>query len=157
MDIGLPYMTGIEATRIIKEKYPEIKTIMLTSHDNKEEIISSIASGANAYALKEISIEDLHTAIIETHKGCIWIHSKIASIINNTFINTKNKIKDENTLTNKEKEILTLMAEGFSLNEIAQKITINSESTKAIIYDILEKLSVTDRVKTAIEAIKYDL
>ena len=157
MDIGLPYMTGIEATRIIKEKYPEIKTIMLTSHDNKEEIISSIASGANAYALKEISIEDLHTAIIETHKGCIWIHSKIASIINNTFINTKNEIKDENTLTNKEKEILTLMAEGFSLNEIAQKITINSESTKAIIYDILEKLSVTDRVKTAIEAIKYDL
>lgn len=157
MDIGLPYMTGIEATKIIKEKYPEIKTIMLTSHDNKEEIISSIASGANAYALKEISIEDLHTAIIETYKGCIWIHSKIAAIINNTFINTKNEIKNENTLTNKEKEILTLMAEGFSLNEISQKITINSESTKAIIYGILEKLSETDRVKTAIEAIKYDL
>ena len=53
MDIGLPYMTGIEATKIIKEKYPNIKIIMLTSHDNKEEIISSLASGANAYALKD--------------------------------------------------------------------------------------------------------
>ena len=60
MDIGLPYMTGIEATKIIKEKYSNAKVIMLTSHDNQEEIISSLASGANAYALKDIDIEDLH-------------------------------------------------------------------------------------------------
>ena len=81
MDIGLPYMTGVEATKIIKEKYPNTKIIMLTSHDNQEEIISSLASGANAYALKDISVEDLHDAILNTNKGCIWIHPKIASII----------------------------------------------------------------------------
>ena len=89
MDIGLPYMTGIEATKIIKDKYPNTKIIMLTSHDNQEEIISSLASGANAYALKDISVEDLHDAILNTNKGCIWIHPKIASIINHTFVKAK--------------------------------------------------------------------
>ena len=59
MDIGLPYMTGIEATKIIKEKYPNIKIIMLTSHDNEDEILSSLSSGANAYALKEAISQDI--------------------------------------------------------------------------------------------------
>ena len=59
MDIGLPYMTGIEATKIIHRKYPDIKIIILTSHDNDNEVLSSLASGANAYALKDIDTNKL--------------------------------------------------------------------------------------------------
>lgn len=157
MDIGLPYMTGIEATKIIKDKYPNTKIIMLTSHDNQEEIISSLASGANAYALKDISVEDLHGAIIDTYKGCIWIHPKIASIINHTFVNAKLTPKDDFNLTSREKEVLVLLTQGLSNTEIAEKLIISSHTAKAHVCNILTKLSVTDRVQAAVKAVKYDL
>ncbi|MBR5303938.1 MAG: response regulator transcription factor [Candidatus Gastranaerophilales bacterium] len=157
MDIGLPYMTGIEATKIIKEKYPNTKIIMLTSHDNQEEIISSLASGANAYALKDISVEDLHDAIINTNKGCIWIHPKIATIINQTFVNAKLKPKDDFNLTSREKEVLELLTQGLSNTEIADKLIISTHTAKAHVCNILTKLSVTDRVQAAVKATKYDL
>ena len=157
MDIGLPYMTGIEATKIIKEKYPNTKIIMLTSHDNQEEIISSLASGANAYALKDISVEDLHDAILNTNKGCIWIHPKIASIINHTFVNAKLIPKDDFNLTSREKEVLELLTQGLSNTEIAEKLIISTHTAKAHVCNILTKLSVTDRVQAAVKATKYDL
>lgn len=157
MDIGLPYMTGIEATKIIKEKYPSVKIIMLTSHDNKEEIISSLASGANAYALKDISIEDLYNAIIETYKGCIWIHPKIASVINTTFTSTKVVEKQEFNLTSREREVLALLSKGLSNTEIAEELVISPHTAKAHVCSILTKLSVTDRVQAAVKATKYDL
>ena len=157
MDIGLPYMTGIEATKIIKDKYPNTKIIMLTSHDNQEEIISSLASGANAYALKDISIEDLHNAILNTHKGCIWIHPKIAAIINQTFVNAKSKPKEDFNLTIREKEVLVLLTQGLSNTEIAEKLIISAHTAKAHVCNILSKLSVTDRVQAAVKAVKYDL
>ena len=157
MDIGLPYMTGVEATKIIKEKYPNTKIIMLTSHDNQEEIISSLASGANAYALKDISVEDLHDAILNTNKGCIWIHPKIASIINHTFVNAKLIPKDDFNLTSREKEVLVLLTQGLSNTEIAEKLIISTHTAKAHVCNILTKLSVTDRVQAAVKAVKYDL
>ena len=157
MDIGLPYMTGVEATKIIKEKYPNTKIIMLTSHDNQEEIISSLASGANAYALKDISVEDLHDAILNTNKGCIWIHPKIASIINHTFVNAKLIPKNDFNLTSREKEVLELLTQGLSNTEIAEKLIISTHTAKAHVCNILTKLSVTDRVQAAVKATKYDL
>ena len=157
MDIGLPYMTGVEATKIIKEKYPNTKIIMLTSHDNQEEIISSLASGANAYALKDISVEDLHDAVLNTNKGCIWIHPKIASIINHTFVNAKLIPKDDFNLTSREKEVLVLLTQGLSNTEIAEKLIISTHTAKAHVCNILTKLSVTDRVQAAVKATKYDL
>ncbi len=157
MDIGLPYMTGIEATKIIKDKYPNTKIIMLTSHDNQEEIISSLASGANAYALKDLSVEDLHDAILNTNKGCIWIHPKIAAIINHTFVNAKLIPKDDFNLTSREKEVLKLLTQGLSNTEIAEKLIISSHTAKVHVCNILAKLSVTDRVQAAVKATKYDL
>ena len=157
MDIGLPYMTGIEATKIIKDKYPNTKIIMLTSHDNQEEIISSLASGANAYALKDISVEDLHDAILNTNKGCIWIHPKIASIINHTFVNAKLTPKEDFNLTSREREVLELLTQGLSNTEIADKLIISTHTAKAHVCNILTKLSVTDRVQAAVKATKYDL
>ena len=157
MDIGLPYMTGVESTKIIKEKYPNTKIIMLTSHDNQEEIISSLASGANAYALKDISVEDLHDAILNTNKGCVWIHPKIASIINHTFVNAKLIPKDDFNLTSREREVLELLTQGLSNTEIAEKLIISTHTAKAHVCNILTKLSVTDRVQAAVKATKYDL
>ncbi len=157
MDIGLPYMTGVEATKIIKDKYPNVKVIMLTSHDNQEEIISSLASGANAYALKDISVSDLHNAILDTNKGCIWIHPKVASVINQTFVSAKILPKQDFNLTSREKEVLLLLTQGLSNTEIAEKLIISPHTAKAHVCNILMKLSVTDRVQAAVKAVQYDL
>ena len=83
MDIGLPYMNGIEATKIIRRRFPETKVLMLTSHERDEEILASVASGANAYAIKDIAFPTLVTAIKEADKGVVWLDPRIAGILLN--------------------------------------------------------------------------
>jgi DNA-binding NarL/FixJ family response regulator len=107
--------------------------------------------------LKDISLEDLHNAILDVNKGCIWIHPKIASMITQTFVNAKMTPKEDFNLTSREKEVLRLLAQGFSNTEIAGKLIISTHTAKAHVCNILEKLSVTDRVQAAVKAIKYDL
>ena len=157
MDIGLPYMTGIEATKIIKEKYPNIKIIMLTSHDNEDEILSSLSSGANAYALKDISHEDLYKVILSVNDGCLWIHPKIAGIVQQSFANNAKVVSNDFNLTAREKEVLSLLIKGYSNTEIGSELIISSHTVKAHVCSILNKLSVTDRVQAAVKAVKYDL
>lgn len=157
MDLGLPYMTGIEATRIIHEKYPDIKIIILTSHDNDDEVLSCLASGANAYALKDISNEKLYNLIRTVNEGSIWIDPRITKIVHKTFFKAAPKEKKDFNLTEREKEVLDLLVQGLSNTEIAERIIVSTHTAKAHVCNILSKLSVTDRVQAAVKAIKYDL
>ena len=93
MDLGLPYMTGIEATKIIHRKYPDTKIIILTSHENDEEILSSLASGANAYALKDIETKKLVNLICTVNEGSIWIDPRITKVVQKTFYKAEPKEK----------------------------------------------------------------
>ena len=99
----------------------------------------------------------MHDAILNTNKGCIWIHPKIASIINHTFVNAKLIPKDDFNLTSREKDVLELLTQGLSNTEIAEKLIISTHTAKAHVCNILTKLSVTDRVQAAVKATKYDL
>ena len=158
MDLGLPYMTGIEATKIIHEKYPDIKIIILTSHENDDEVLSSLASGANAYALKDISTEKLYNLIKTVSKGAIWIDPRITKVVHKTFVKAVPKEeKIDFKLTEREKEVLNLLVQGYSNTEIAEKIFISPNTAKTHVCNILNKLSVTDRVQAAVKATKYDL
>lgn len=157
MDIGLPYITGIEATKIIKEKYPNIKVIMLTSHDKQDEIISSFASGASGYALKEISINKLHDVIKTVASGSLWVAPQIASVVQKLFFNIEPSPKYDFKLTEREKEILSLLVQGLSNNEISERLFVSSHTVKAHVANILSKLSVTDRVQAAVKAVKFNL
>ena len=157
MDLGLPYMTGIEATKIIHRKYPDIKIIILTSHENDNEVLSSLASGANAYALKDIDIPKLYNLIHTINEGSIWIDPRITKIVQKTFYKAEPKEKEDFNLTPREKETLDLLVQGFSNTEIAERLIISPFTAKAHVCNILEKLSVTDRVQAAVKATKYDL
>lgn len=157
MDIGLPYMTGIEATKIIKDKYPNIKVIMLTSHDKQDEIISSFASGANGYALKEISMEKLHDIIKTVANGSIWIAPQIANVVQKLFFNIDPTPKHDFKLTEREKEVLGLLVQGLSNTEISERLIVSTHTIKAHVANILSKLSVSDRVQAAVKAVKYNL
>lgn len=157
MDLGLPYMTGIEATKIIHEKYPNVKIIILTSHDDDNEVLSCLASGANAYALKDIEISKLANLIKTVKEGSIWIDPRITKIVHKTFFKAAPREKEDFNLTEREKEVLDLLVQGFSNTEIAERIFISPHTAKAHVCSILTKLSVSDRVQAAVKATKYDL
>ena len=157
MDLGLPYMTGIEATKIIHRKYPDVKIIILTSHENDDEVLSSLASGANAYALKDIETNKLSNLIRTVNDGSIWIDPRITKIVHKTFYKAEPVEKENFNLTPREKEVLDLLVQGLSNTEIADRLIVSPCTAKAHVCNILNKLSVTDRVQAAVKATKYDL
>ena len=85
MDLGLPYLNGLEATKIIKDKYPDIKVIIITSHESDNEVLTALSSGANAYSLKDIEFNDLHNVIHTVYKGAIWLDPRIVKIAIDIF------------------------------------------------------------------------
>ena len=166
MDLGLPYMNGLEATKIISRKFPKTKVIVLTSHDRDEEIFASLSSGANAYALKDLPMPDLCSVIKEVHKGAVWIDPRIARMALSAFPKPEStnfdnlymtKEKLDVNFTEKEMKILKLMVQGKSNTKIGDIMMISPHTAKSHVCKILTKLSVTDTVQAAVKAVRYDL
>lgn len=166
MDISMPVMNGIEASRQIKEIAPQIKIIMLTSFSEKEQVFSSFNSGANAYCLKNIKPGELVNVINSVLNGAIWIDPSIARFIIHLFktgieLNSQTgtaQAADNNfDLTVRESEILKLVAAGKSNRDIADELVLSIHTVKNHLKNILQKLCVEDRTQAAILAIKENL
>ena len=168
MDLGLPRINGIMATKKIKETNNNIKVIILTSHNNEEEVWASLNAGANAYCLKDIEPERLIQVVQSIYDGAAWLDPAIASIIlkNITLQNTSKIHTNTQTetmpgsdnerlqLTDRELEVLKLLVEGNPNAEIAKKLMVSIHTAKAHVCNILQKLSVDDRTQAAIKALK---
>lgn len=160
MDLGLPNMDGLEATKIIKEKFPETKVIIVTSHETDEEVLTALVSGANAYTLKDVEFSNLYKVIKLVIKGGIWLDPRIVQIAIKVFKQQQNQHQEKNlelNLTDREKEVLKLLPEGLSNTQIAEKLVISSHTAKVHVSNILNKLAVTDRVQAAVKAYQYNL
>ena len=165
MDLGLPDTNGVEATKNIKNKFPSKKVIILSSHEKEEDVIKSIKAGANAYCTKDISPEKLIDIVNSVTQGAAWFDPKVAQYVLNAASQKnsnekiiKNDIKHEEIdLTTREKQVLSLITEGYTNNEIAKKLDVSINTTKVHVCSILQKLSVQDRTQAAIKAIKYKL
>ena len=158
MDLGLPNMNGIEATRYLKNLNKDVKVIILTSHNDEKEVLNSLKAGANAYCSKEINPTRLVQVVQSVADGAAWFDSSIAHIVlkasaNSTSFETENKSKDYD-LTAREAQILKLMTEGYSNMEIAQILVISINTTKAHVANMLQKLEVDDRLQAALKALK---
>lgn len=161
MDLGLPNMNGIEATKKIRSSNKDVKIIILTSHNDENEVLNSLQAGANAYCSKEINPQRLVTVVQSVADGAAWFDPSIAHIVlkANTFIksfNTEKNAKDYD-LTARETQILKLMTEGYSNMEIAQILVISINTTKAHVASILQKLEVDDRLQAALKALKNNI
>lgn len=157
MDLGLPNINGIEACKTLKTKKTGLKILILTSHEQEEEVIDSIKAGANAYCSKDIEPEKLKEIVHSVLNGAAWFDPKIADFVLKTVANTeKEKLvsNEELNLTEREKQVLALIAEGLNNTEIAKKLDVSINTTKAHVCNILQKLSVQDRTQAAIKAIK---
>ena len=161
MDLGLPGMDGIEATRIIKSNNKETKVIVLTSHNDVQEVLNSLKAGANAYCSKEINPTRLTEVVQSVLDGASWFDPSIAHIVLEAAAKSQQdeQVKPERDygLTSREMQILKLITEGYSNNEIANQLFVSINTTKAHVASILQKLEVDDRLQAALKALKERL
>ncbi len=161
MDLGLPNMNGIEATKEIRSANKDVKVIILTSHNDEKEVMNSLKAGANAYCSKEINPQRLVSVVQSVADGAAWFDPSIAHIVLKASTTSHNFDTDASgkdyDLTSREKQILKLMTEGYSNMEIAQLLVISINTTKAHVASILQKLEVDDRLQAALKALKNNI
>lgn len=164
MDLGLPGMNGIEATNRAKQENPDVKIIILTSHERDEEVLAALGSGANAYCLKDIEPNALVNVIREVAKGACWLDPVIAKVAlklfpkpDNIRISSGQFTDGRSQLTERELEVLRLLVKGKSNTEIAKDLIVSVHTAKAHVCSILQKLCVDDRVQAAVKAVKENI
>ena len=168
MDIGLPIIDGIEATKRIKESNSDSKVLIFTSRDNEDDVFASFKAGADGYIMKGSSPEQTTNAIKAVSEGTAWIDPAIARLVLSSIQKTSpvsapsgeiNYKAGRNIygLTEREMEVLSLIVEGLSNPQIAERLFITRATAKAHVHSILQKLYVDDRTKAAIMAMKEGL
>ena len=159
MDLGLPNMNGIDATREIRSLDANAKIVILTSHNDEKEVLNSIKAGANAYCSKEINPQKLVTVVQSVLDGAAWFDPAISHIVLKAATSTQTQFEENQNqkdynLTAREAQILKLITEGYSNTDIATELDVSINTTKVHVASILQKLGVDDRLQAALKAIK---
>ena len=161
LDINMPKMNGIDVLRRLKDFGIRSKVIMLTIHEDKEYLLETMKIGANGYVLKDSDADSLIGAIRDVNGGGTYIQPSIASLLvegisgNDKELN-KDLLKIE-SLTKREYEVLTLIAEGLNNKDIADKLYISEKTVKNHVSSIFKKIGVNDRIQAAIFAFKTNI
>jgi len=170
MDIGLPIIDGIEATRKIKESKIGANILVFTSRDSEQDVFAALGAGADAYIMKGASPEQLISAIRAVNEGTAWLDPAIAKLVLRNV--TKKSIQPDFNLpagngpsktalaaglTERELEVLRLIVDGLSNPQIAEKLFITRATAKAHVHSILQKLCVDDRTQAAVTAMREGL
>lgn len=153
MDLKMPGKDGITATRQIKEKYPDMKVIALTSFQEDELVQNALEAGAIGYLMKNVTARDLAAAIRSAYAGKITLSPEAAQILVDTRLH-KHQYED---LTQRELQVLKLMVKGLNNTEIASDLVISTSTVKYHISNILGKLGVENRVAAVTTAIQNKL
>lgn len=153
MDLRMPGMDGVQAMRLIHAQCESVRFIILTVYDNDEYIFEGIRAGASAYLLKDVSREELINAIREVHSGQSLLHPRITRKLLER-VSSSTEAEQGSTLTEREIEILRLMANGASNKQIAVRLSISSHTVKTHVSNIYQKLEVNDRAEAVAKAIR---
>lgn len=166
MDINMPEMNGIEATKELLEKYPKTKVIILSIHDDESYVTHALQTGAQGYLLKEIDTESLLEAIRVVYDGGSYLHPKVTHNLvqeyrklvedkkSQTGINQIEYRKPLHLLTRRECQVLQLLSEGQSNRKVAETLVISEKTVKNHVSNILQKMKVNDRTQAVVKAIK---
>jgi len=161
MDIEMPGMDGISATKMIHSRFPEIKILIQTVFDDDDKVFNAICAGASGYVMKNTTPAKLVESIIEVYNGGAPISPSIASKVLTLFQKiapTKNPDEEEDFhLSKREKEILSLMVDGYSFKVIAEKNFIGYETVRTHVKKIYQKLHVASMTEAVVKAIKHGL
>jgi DNA-binding NarL/FixJ family response regulator len=154
MDLRMPEMDGVEAISKIKEERPEVKFIILTTFSDDEYIFKGIAAGARAYLLKDAPREELFKAIRAVSRGESLIQPVVASRLLDRLAELSKKTPSAEMLSERELEVLRLMASGVSNRDIAGQLSITQSTVKTHITSIFQKLNVTTRTEAVTTALR---
>ncbi|MHB1419032.1 MAG: response regulator [Bacillota bacterium] len=159
MDISLPELNGLEATGKIKTKAPEIKVLILSMYDNDEYVLQVLKYGASGYVLKKAMAQELINAIKTICAGETYLYPSVATKLVNQMLRTPEKIKLEkqDPLTDRENEILSHVARGFTNKEIAELLDLSNRTVQTHRANIMKKLGIHSTVELVKYAIKKGL
>lgn len=156
MDISMPVLNGIDATRQIKKDHPDVKVIILSMHSSEEYIFQSFKAGASGYLIKQTADTELISAIQMVHQGDYFLNSSVSKTLVQEYLNKTDSVKSEDSLQNltgREREILQLIAEGCSNRKISEHLFISVktvETHKANLMDKLDIHSIAELTKYAL-------
>lgn len=165
MDINMPEVNGIEATKQIVEKFPDVKVIMLSIHDDRKLVTEALLHGAKGYLLKEVGTESLIEAVKTVESGGAYLHPKVTNHVLEEYQNAMDNVvessgalfaeyrKPLHLLTKRECQVLQLLSEGQSNRDISQTLLISEKTVKNHVSNILQKMEVTDRTQAVVMAI----
>lgn len=153
MDIGMPVMNGLEAAKKIAQLYPTVKVLILTQYDSQDYLFNVLQAGAQGYVLKRSASTELFSAIKTVHDGLAYLSPAMTKTLIKEHVGTEQTVieKTKNLLTAREQEILKLIAEGKTNQEIAGQLIISLKTVQTHRAHILEKLNMHDRT----ELVKY--
>ncbi len=168
MDINMPKVNGVEATRQLIAQYPDVKVLILSIHDDETYVTHVLKTGAAGYLLKEMDADSLIEAVKVVADGGAYIHPKVTHNLINEYRRLANDDKPEaeigyrevefrkplHILTRRECEVLQLMTDGKSNRSIGEILFISEKTVKNHVSNILQKMSVNDRTQAVVEAIK---
>jgi DNA-binding NarL/FixJ family response regulator len=162
MDVRMPKRSGIEATREIRELLPHVKILMLTISDEEADLYDAIKAGASGYLLKEISIEEVAEAIRSVHSGESQLSPSMASKLLTEFAAMSKRADEQQQLvaprlTEREMDVLRLVAKGLNNRDIGQELLISENTVKNHIRNILEKLHLRSRMEAVVYAVREKL
>lgn len=158
MDLGLPSMNGIDATKEIKNINKDIKIIILTSHNSEQEVLDSIKAGASAYCSKDINPDRLADTVLSVIEGAVWFDPKISNVVLNALSSNQKtdtlNVDESYNLTDREKEVLEYICEGLNNGEISKILDVSINTVKVHVSSIIQKLGVEDRTQVVVKAFK---
>ena len=156
MDLMMPVMDGIEATRRLHEAHPDVKVIVLTSFADDDRLFPALRAGAVAYLLKDVGPKELAEAIAAAARGEVRLHPDVTRRLVSELAGGAPK-RPEDELTEREREVLRCIARGRSNKEIGEDLFISEKTVKTHVGSILAKLGLADRTQAALYAVKHGL
>ena len=159
MDLKMPIKNGVEATRQIRNQYPQVKVLVLTTYDDDEWVFNAIQAGASGYLLKDSPRDELIKAIRGTMTGKTYVDPSVAGKIlrQATSHQTQSSMVIIGKLTDREVDVLRMLARGLNNKDISQRLFLSEGTVRNHVSSILAKLNVTDRTQAAVIAIQHGL
>jgi two-component system, NarL family, response regulator LiaR len=154
MDLAMPEMDGVTATRVIRQRFPEVQVIALTSFKEAELIQNALQAGAIGYLLKDVTADELDQAIRAAHSGQATLAPAALQAMVHAATQTPTPGYD---LTKRERAVLALMVEGLNNTEIAERLVVSPSTIKSHVSHILRKLDVTSRTEAAALAVRHHI